>query len=62
MAKEVEIASFSSVKYNQDTDDVYITFKVNDPKYRDFVMRWARRKEGRLIIRGEHLSVIEKEE
>lgn len=62
MAREVEIASFSSVTHNQETDEVFITFKVHDRKYRDFVMRWAAREQGRLILRGDTLSVIEQEE
>jgi hypothetical protein len=61
MAREVDIAKFSSVMYNEDTDEVFVTFKVHNSKYRDFVMRWAAREDGRLIIRGEHLSVIESE-
>ena len=61
MAKELGIADFYSVSYNKENDDVFITFKVIDPKYKDFVMRWGARKDGRLIIRGEKLIVIERE-
>jgi len=59
MATEVEIAKFMSVAYNRDTDDVFITFKVHNEKYKDFAMRWASREEGRLVFRGDTLSVIE---
>lgn len=59
MASEREIASFSSVTYNKDNDEVYVTFKILDNNYKDFVMRWASRKDGRLIIRGDKLIVIE---
>lgn len=62
MAREIEIAQFSSVTYDRDSDSVYVTFKVNDSNYKDFVMRWATRQEGRLIIRGDKLSVQEKGE
>ena len=62
MAKEIEIAEFASVVYDKDSDNVFITFKVNDPNYKDFVMRWATRREGRLIIRGEKISVVEKDD
>lgn len=62
MARQTEIAKFSSVKYNKETGDVFITFKVFDERYKDFVMRWAAREDGRLIIRGETLSVVEAEE
>lgn len=61
MSKEVEIAQFSSVTYNPDLDEVFVTFKVKDEDYKDFVMRWATRVDGRLIIRGEKLSIIEPE-
>lgn len=60
MAKEVEIASFSSVTYDKDSDNVFVTFKVCDSNYKDFVMRWATRQDGRLIIRGDKLTIIEK--
>lgn len=59
MLQEIEIAEFSSVSYNSDTDDVYITFKVVANDYKDFVMQWASRKDGRLIMRGDKLLVIE---
>lgn len=59
MLKEIEIAEFSSVMYNSDADDVFVTFKVISPDYKDFVMRWASRKDGRLIIRGDKLLVVD---
>lgn len=60
MSKETEIAKLTSVSYDKDTDDVFITFKVMDDKYKDYVLRWAKKEEGRLAIRGEVLSVVEK--
>lgn len=60
MGKEAEIAKLSSVSYDKQTDDVYITFKVLDPNYKDYVLRWAKQEEGRLILRGESLIIIDR--
>ena len=60
MSKETEIAKLSSVSYDDISDQVFITFKVLDENYKDYVLRWARKEEGRLVIRGDTLSVVEK--
>ena len=60
MSKEIEVATLQSVTYDTDTTDVDVKFKVLDPEYRDFVLRWANREDGRLVIRGESLFVSEK--
>ena len=60
MPKEAEIAKLASVSYDNCSDQVFITFKVIDDQYKDYVLRWAKKEEGRLIIRGDTLSVVEK--
>jgi len=55
MASEHEIAKLVAVHYDGDSDDVFVKFKVSDDKYKDFVLRWARSEEGRLLIRGDAL-------
>ena len=55
MSKSEEIGRLVSVSYNGDTDDVSVVFKITDSQYKDFVLRWAKQEEGRLVIRGEQL-------
>jgi len=55
MASEQEIAKLVAVHYDGDVDDVFVKFKVLSDDYKDFVLRWARSEEGRLIIRGDAL-------
>jgi hypothetical protein len=55
MSKLEEIGRLMAVNYNSETDEVSVVFGVIDPAYKDFVMRWARQQEGRLVIRGEAL-------
>lgn len=55
MAAEQEIAKLVAVHYDGDADDVFVKFKVIDDSYKDFVLRWARAEEGRLVIRGDEL-------
>lgn len=52
-----EMGRLTSVSYNTDTDEVSVVFKVTDPKYKDFALRWARQQEGRLLIVGESLML-----
>lgn len=55
MSSEQEIAKLVAVHYDGDEDEVFVKFKVCDDDYKDFVLRWARSEEGRLIIRGDAL-------
>ena len=50
-----EMGRLASVSYNSETDEVSVVFRVVDPKYKDFALRWARQQEGRLLIIGEQL-------
>lgn len=59
MAEEIDIAKLLSVSFDSKTDDVFITFKVFDEKYKDYVLRWAKQEEGRLKIRGDTLAIVE---
>jgi len=61
MAKNEEIGKLAAVNYNSETDDVSVVFKITDAKYKDFVLRWARAEEGRLVIRGDQLLYNETE-
>lgn len=53
-----EMGRLTSVTYNSDTDEVSVVFRVTDPKYKDFALRWARQQEGRLLILGEQLMLV----
>ena len=55
MSSEQEIAKLVAVHYDGDEDDVFVKFKVCNDEYKDFVLRWARSEEGRLVIRGDAL-------
>jgi len=55
---ETEIANLCSVEHDRDTDEVLITFRVQDKKYKDMVLQVARRKDITLNIRGEKLFAI----
>lgn len=55
-----QVAELDSVSYDGDTDNVYIKFKVCEEKYKDYVLRWARQEEGRLVIKGDALFLNEK--
>ena len=57
MMKRAEIAELCSVKYDKENDEVYITFKVVDDKYKEMALRFAKRKDIELIIRGEKLDI-----
>lgn len=61
MAQDAEIGKLSSVSYDGETDEVFVTFKINDEEYKDFVLRWARQEEGRLLIRGTDLFLSQAE-
>lgn len=50
-----EMGRLASVTYNSDTDEVSVVFKITNPDYKDFVLRWARQQEGRLVLSGEKL-------
>lgn len=52
-----EMGRLTSVSYNSETDEVFVVFKVSDPKYKDFALRWARQQEGRLILVGDQLML-----
>ena len=52
-----EVASLCSVRYNKDTDDVYVTFRVIDDEYKHLILQVARRDDIELVIGGEKLYV-----
>jgi hypothetical protein len=56
---EKQIAKLHSVRYNKATDDVYIMFRVVDPKYKDFALQVGRRDDIELTIVGENLYLSE---
>lgn len=58
-----EVAKFCSVRYveNDDgTDEVYVTFKVVDEKYKKLVLQLGRRDDIEMHISGEKLYLKEK--
>jgi len=59
---ETEVASLCSVDYNKESDEVLVTFRVNDAKYKSMILQVARRKDINLIVRGERLFVAPVEE
>jgi len=56
---EREVAQLCAVKYDKESDDVYVTFKVVDPNYKSFVLQVARRDDIELSISGEKLYIAE---
>lgn len=52
-----EMGRLASVSYNSETDEVSVVFRITDPNYKDFALRWARQQEGRLLIVGESLML-----
>jgi hypothetical protein len=52
---ETEVATLSSVTYDKETDEVWVTFKVIDPEYKTTVLQIGRRKDIKMKIRGEKL-------
>lgn len=52
---ETEVASLCSVQYDKESDDVLVTFRVNDEEYKNMVLQVARRKDIELVVRGERL-------
>jgi len=57
-----KVASLCSVDYNKESDEVLVTFRVNDAKYKSMILQVARRKDINLIVRGERLFVAPVEE
>ena len=55
MKTEKEIARLSAVQYDTDTDSVYVVFKVMDESYKEMVLRFAKRDDVEMIIRGDKL-------
>jgi len=60
---ETEVASLCSVQYDKGTDEVLVTFRVQDEEYKSMVLQVARRKDIDLVVRGERLfaTPVEKE-
>jgi hypothetical protein len=56
------IAELHSVTHDRTEDEVYVSFKVITPEYKDLVFRLARRDDVEWIVRGDHVSVSYEEE
>lgn len=59
MKTEREVAQLCAVKYDKNTDEVYVTFKVVDSNYKNFVLQVARREDIQLTIAGEKMYIVE---
>lgn len=57
MKTSKEVARLAAVKYDQDTDEVSVVFRVIDPAYKSFVLQVARREDISFSISGERLYV-----
>lgn len=55
MKQEEEVAALCSVTYDADSDDVYVTFKVQSEAYKDLIMRLASRPDIQVSIRGDKM-------
>lgn len=56
---ETEVAALSSVTYDQETDEVYVSFKVLDPDYKKTVLQIGKRKDIKMKIVGEKLFLAQ---
>ncbi len=53
------MAALSSVTYDQETDEVYVSFKVLDPDYKKTVLQIGKRKDIKMKIVGEKLFLAQ---
>lgn len=58
---ETQVASLHSVHFDKEEDDILVTFRVLDKKYKDYVLRIAKRDDIKFTIRGEKLYIDSKE-
>ena len=54
---ETQVATLSSVTYDKDENEVFVTFKVIDSDYKKLVLRAAKRDDIAFSIRGETLVI-----
>lgn len=59
---ESEIAHLVSVSHDQNTDDVFLTYKVTSSELRELAFRLARRHDIEWLIRGDKVGVVYQEE
>lgn len=59
MKTEKQIAKLTSVAYDRDTDEVYVTFKVFDEEYKALAMQFSTRDDIEIVFRGDQLWVVE---
>lgn len=59
---EIEVAKLCSVTHDKSNDDVFVTFKVISNEYKDLVFRLSRSDDIELIIRGDKLNLLLKQE
>lgn len=55
------IAKLSSVSYDSDTEEVFVTFKVVSEEYKNLVFRLSKRDDIEWIIRGDSLGFSHKD-
>lgn len=56
---EKEVAKLTAVQYDSSSDEVFVIFKVTSEEYKNTVMRFARRDDIEIIIRGDRLFAKE---
>lgn len=56
------IAELHSVTHDRKTDEVFVSFKVISPQYKNLVFRLAKKDSVEWIVRGDTISVSYEEE
>lgn len=56
------IGELCSVTHDKAQDEVFVSFRVISPEYKDLVFRLARRDDIEWIVRGDRVSVSYEEE